>query len=405
MNYKKLVTNALVAFSAQGISLVVSFVMSLLVPKVLGVTSYGYWQLFIFYAGYSGFFHFGLNDGVYLVEGGKTRNEINKVAINSQFRVAVLLQVLVGIAFCILSIMITPEEERAFVIYAFSLYTVISNLQLYLGYVFQAMNETRLFSFSTMLDRLVFLVPLIIFVVLRLSDFRPYIILYCLSRFCALVYCCWHSREFFKAGVLDLKNSIRLAASSIKIGFGLMLANVANILILGIARALVDCAWGIEAFGNVSFSLSIVNFFTSFVSQASMVLFPALMQGSEDERRSFYQGIRDSDGGVFPSNLLVLFPNGDAPFYLASAIRCEYGLFRTSLADLRFQYQDGYLLHNVFQGLAQRETSPCGESDNGCGKCHFLIDRRLLLRVNRSGSDWRGCVHCFKVILFGALFE
>lgn len=46
MNYKKLVTNALVAFSAQGISLVVSFVMSLLVPKVLGVTSYGYWQLF-----------------------------------------------------------------------------------------------------------------------------------------------------------------------------------------------------------------------------------------------------------------------------------------------------------------------------------------------------------------------
>lgn len=90
------------------------------------------------------------------------------------------------------------------------------------------MNETRLFSFSTMLDRLVFLVPLIIFVVLRLSDFRPYIILYCLSRFCALVYCCWHSREFFKAGVLDLKNSIRLAASSIKIGFGLMLANVAT---------------------------------------------------------------------------------------------------------------------------------------------------------------------------------
>lgn len=308
MNYKKLVTNALVAFSAQGISLVVSFVMSLLVPKVLGVTSYGYWQLFIFYAGYSGFFHFGLNDGVYLVEGGKTRNEINKVAINSQFRVAVLLQVLVGIAFCILSIMITPEEERAFVIYAFSLYTVISNLQLYLGYVFQAMNETRLFSFSTMLDRLVFLVPLIIFVVLRLSDFRPYIILYCLSRFCALVYCCWHSREFFKAGLLDLKNSIRLAASSIKIGFGLMLANVANILNLGIARALVDCAWGIEAFGNVSFSLSIVNFFTSFVSQASMVLFPALRQGSEDERRSFYQGIRDAMEVFFPAIYLFYFP-------------------------------------------------------------------------------------------------
>ena len=308
MNYKKLVTNALVAFSAQGISLVVSFVMSLLVPKVLGVTSYGYWQLFIFYAGYSGFFHFGLNDGVYLVEGGKTRNEINKVVINSQFRAAVWLQLIVGIAFCLFSVMITPEEERAFVIYAFSLYTVISNLQLYLGYVFQAMNETKLFSFSTMLDKLIFLVPLVIFVVLRVSDFRPYIILYCFSRLCALVYCCWHSRDFFKSGALSLQKSVTLTASSIKIGFGLMLANVANILILGIARALVDCAWGIEAFGSVSFSLSMVNFFTSFVSQASMVLFPALRQGSEDERRSFYQGIRDAMEVFFPAIYLFYFP-------------------------------------------------------------------------------------------------
>ena len=110
MNYKKLVTNALVAFSAQGISLVVSFVMSLLVPKVLGVASYGYWQLFIFYAGYSGFFHFGLNDGVYLVEGGKSRNEINKVIINSQFRVAVWLQVLIGAIVCLLSVVTSPDE-------------------------------------------------------------------------------------------------------------------------------------------------------------------------------------------------------------------------------------------------------------------------------------------------------
>lgn len=308
MNYKKLVTNALVAFSAQGISLVVSFVMSLLVPKVLGVASYGYWQLFIFYAGYSGFFHFGLNDGVYLVEGGKSRNEINKVIINSQFRVAVWLQVLIGAIVCLLSVVTSPEEERVFVIYAFSFYTVISNLQLYLGYVFQAMNETKLFSFSTMLDRLIFLVPLLACVVLHVSDFRTYIVLYCFSRLCSLAYCCWQGRDFFKAGVLSCKKSVRLAASSIRIGFGLMLANVANILILGIARALVDYAWGIEAFGCVSFSLSMVNFFTSFVSQASMVLFPALRQGSEDERRSFYQAIRDAMEVFFPGIYMFYFP-------------------------------------------------------------------------------------------------
>lgn len=308
MNYRKLATNALVAFSAQGISLAVSFVMSLLVPKVLGVASYGYWQLFVFYVSYSGFFHFGLNDGVYLVEGGKTRKEIDKVVVNSQFRVAVWMQIVIGIATCLLSVAMALEEERVFIIFAFSLYTVISNLQLYLGYVFQAMNETKLFSFSTILDRFIFLVPLLACIALCVSDFKPFVILYCFSRFCAFIYCCWHARDFLKAGTFGCGKSVRLAFSSIKVGFGLMLANVANILILGIARASVDCAWGIEAFGNVSFSLSMVNFFTSFVSQASMVLFPALRQGSEDERRAFYQGIRDAMEIFFPGIYLLYFP-------------------------------------------------------------------------------------------------
>lgn len=308
MNYRKLAGNALVAFSAQGISLLVSFVMSLLVPKILGVVDYGYWQLFVFYATYSGFFHFGLNDGVYLIEGGRNRSEIDKTVINSQFRVAVLLQLAVGFTTCISAISLAPEEERAFVLFSFSLYTAISNLQLYFGYVFQAMNETRLFSISTMLDRLVFLVPLLLLIGLGVSDFRPYVMLYCFSRLCSFLYCLWHARDFLKANTLTKGRSIRLATASIKVGFGLMLANVANMLILGIARVVVDTAWGIEAFGQVSFSFSMVNFFTSFVSQASMVLFPALRQGTGEERRSFYRGMRNAMDLLFPGVYLAYFP-------------------------------------------------------------------------------------------------
>lgn len=48
MNYRSLAGNMVVAFAAQGISFLASVAMSLLVPKVLGVETYGYWQLFIF---------------------------------------------------------------------------------------------------------------------------------------------------------------------------------------------------------------------------------------------------------------------------------------------------------------------------------------------------------------------
>ena len=87
MNVKSLVKNAAIAFLAQGITLLISCITSLLVPKLLGVEEYGYWQLFVFYAGYVGFFHFGLNDGVYLLHGGESRDQIDKRSINSQFLV------------------------------------------------------------------------------------------------------------------------------------------------------------------------------------------------------------------------------------------------------------------------------------------------------------------------------
>lgn len=66
MNKKSLIRNLIYAFSAQGISLILSVLMSMIVPKLLGVEDYSYWQLFIFYIGYVGFSHFGLTDGIYL---------------------------------------------------------------------------------------------------------------------------------------------------------------------------------------------------------------------------------------------------------------------------------------------------------------------------------------------------
>lgn len=308
MSYRALVGNAAAAFAAQGVSLAVSVAMSLLVPKVLGIATYGYWQLFVFYTGYSGLFHLGLNDGVYLVEGGKTRNEIDKKLINSQFRVALALQLAVGLAISLMGILLADSSQRSFVMVAFALYTVMLNLSAYFGYVFQAMNETKLFSFMTVLERLAFLVPLVIMVVLKVVSFEPFVIAYLMARACSLIYSLWKARDFLAAGSLSVPESIKAAVASVKVGFSLMAANIASMLILGVARAVADVAWGIEVFGRVSFSLSMVNFFITFVVQASMVLFPALRQGTAAERKSFYRGTRDMMEIASPLFYLLYFP-------------------------------------------------------------------------------------------------
>lgn len=308
MNFRSLAGNIATAFAAQGVSFLASVAMSLLVPKVLGVTTYGYWQLFVFYASYSGFFMLGLNDGVYLIEGGNARSVINKRDINSQFWVGATSQLLVGVAIACFVFATAHEPERMFVLLAFAVYTVIYNLAGYLGYVFQAMNETKLYSYASMVERLFFLAVIVVMVALRVPSFEPYVIAYTLSKAMNLGYCCFHARDFFVSGLLSARQSALLALSSIKVGIALMISNVASMLILGVARALVDSAWGIEAFGRVSFSLSMVNFFIAFVSQASMVLFPALRQGSDTERQLFYRGIRDAMEIAFPLAYLLYYP-------------------------------------------------------------------------------------------------
>ena len=50
MNLRKLLSNFSVAVAAQGLAMLVSLIVMLLLPKMLSIAAFSYWQLFIFYA-------------------------------------------------------------------------------------------------------------------------------------------------------------------------------------------------------------------------------------------------------------------------------------------------------------------------------------------------------------------
>ena len=82
---RRILRNIIYAFAAQGISLLLSILTSLILPKFFDKANYGYWSLFLFYTGYTGFFHFGLNDGVYLKIGGTEYEDMDKKLLGGQF--------------------------------------------------------------------------------------------------------------------------------------------------------------------------------------------------------------------------------------------------------------------------------------------------------------------------------
>lgn len=308
MNYRSLARNAGTAFLAQGVAMALSVIQTLLVPKLLGTTQYGYWQLFIFYTSYVGFGHLGLNDGVYLIKGGQSRNEIDKKSVNSQFIFGVCFQLTLALLIVILAIEGHFGSDREFVIICTGIFLAVQNAASFLSYLLQAMNETQKSSYSTIVERVAFLVPLVILLAVRYRSYRMFVVSYILSSIIQLFYCVWNCRDFFSSGIEPFFQTVGDAFESIRVGFKLMVANIASQLVLGIARFVIDALWGIDTFGQLSFSLSLTYFFLSFVSQASMVLFPMLRQADSREIKGFFHNVRDAMALFFPLICMLYFP-------------------------------------------------------------------------------------------------
>ncbi|MDN3954728.1 lipopolysaccharide biosynthesis protein [Sporolactobacillus laevolacticus] len=300
--------NLLVAFAAQGISLIVSILMSLIVPKLLGVTQFGYWQLFIFYSSYVGFFHFGLNDGIYLRYGGDSYEKLDYKLLGSQFWASVIIQTIVAVGVSIYGFLYVDNGSRVFVFLTVAACMILVNASGFIGYIFQAVNLTKLFSFSVIIDKVFFIFSIFALLLIHESHFELFVILFLLSKLFSLLYCLYKGKNIVLVQLLSIKETLPELGRNIAIGINLMTANIASMLIIGSGQLFIDQKWGIDTFGKISFSLSLTNLFLVFLSQVSMVLFPALRQSGSQNLKKYYQKIRNNFGVIFLAIPLCYFP-------------------------------------------------------------------------------------------------
>lgn len=296
------------AFLAQGISLLMSVFMSFVVPKFLGVTAYSYWQLFIFYIGYVGIFHFGYNDGIYLRLGGKHYEDLDYEQLGTQFKVFALVEIVVALLIAVSGNFLVNEIERGYVWLFAAIYLVFNNLHLFYGYIFQAVNKTKIYSRSVILDRLCVLIFIVFFIINKEESFLPYIITYTISKCIAFVYLCCYGRKIVFSKIIHINAALNDMWVSLLCGIKLTVANIMSMLVLGVGRMLIDIVWGIETFGEISLALSLTNFFLVFIQQVSMVLFPVLRRTSESQLKAIYNKMRIALGLFLPIVFLCYYP-------------------------------------------------------------------------------------------------
>ena len=130
---KTLFKNLNYTVTANFLVLGISIILNLFVPKFIGLTEYSYWQLYIFYSSYVGFFHFGWIDGIYLKIGGEEYNNLDKRSLGTQFYYLFIFESALALILSIYAFIFVSDFNRQIIWFATASILIIINIKTFLS--------------------------------------------------------------------------------------------------------------------------------------------------------------------------------------------------------------------------------------------------------------------------------
>lgn len=292
-NFFQFIKKIFYTLTSNILSLLISTSVVLIVPKVIGVEEYGYWQLYLFYSSYVGFFHLGWNDGIYLRYGGEEYTKLDKKLFHTQFFMEFVLQTIILICIIIFSQLLVADPEKKFIFVMFGICMVLMNLQGMLSFVLQATNRIKEYSLITIINRLCYFILLILFLLIGERLYKFMIFADLSGRFLGLLLAVYYCKDIVFNRVSSFLLNVKEAMANVNAGIKLMFANIASMLIIGIVRLGIENNWSIETFGKVSLTLSISNMMMIFINAIGVVIFPTLRRLNKNRYKEVYLLIRD----------------------------------------------------------------------------------------------------------------
>ncbi len=300
--------NLVYSISANLLSLLVSIILVLILPNLLGETAYGYLQLYLFYTTYVGFFHLGWIDGIYLRIGGKEYGQLEGQLYATQFIVLMIFELIVGVMIVVFANVFVPDVNRLHVIVLTCICMVIYIAKNYTTYILQATNRIKPYAIVTLIEKIIFAVIIIAAWVFRLGNYELIAIGDILGKLISTMVSLKYCKEILFCRMGNWKRTFQEIWINLSVGCKLLLANVAALLVNGIVRFAIERFWSIEVFGKVSLSMSLSNMLMVFISAISVVVFPMLKRMDEDKLGETYELIRNFLMIILLAALVFYYP-------------------------------------------------------------------------------------------------
>lgn len=301
------IKNTMYVVAAQSISLLLGIARTLLLPILLGITNFGYWQVYLLYMSYVGIFALGFNDGIYLKYGKYEYDALPKETFRSSIRLFIIIQITITIIVSAV-IMFEPDTLKQLSMFWASINIPIAGLTGVLIYILQVTNQLRKYSFYTILDKITVLIIIIVVFFLKLDDFLIIIIADTLSRVLVLGLMINSCKDIIFGKGIRYRFALKEISDNVKIGIKLMLANFAGMLVLGFGRFLVERVASVEEYGIYSFAISTMNLVLIFITAIGLVLYPTLNRLNENNYPSYFVKLNKILVIIVFGLLLLVFP-------------------------------------------------------------------------------------------------
>ncbi len=272
--------NVIIVLVSNVISLLSGVLIGFIIPKILGVSEYGYYKTFTLYSSYIGILHFGFIDGLYFKFAGKEYRELDKRAFRSFTFFLFCMELTCSVLFVLASLFFLGTSYFVVVLFV-GVNILATNMVSYYEFVTQAIMRFKRITLRNVIKCSlniisVFALFVIYHVVGDVITSSIYIAVVLAINYGLLFWYVFTYRELTfgeKKRFAEIQDDLR---SFFKIGIPLLFSNLVARLIFLVDQQFVNIGFDNITYSSYAFAYNMISLISIATSAVSTVLYPTL---------------------------------------------------------------------------------------------------------------------------------
>jgi len=353
MNVKRFLKDSSITVGSSYIVLISSIALSLLLPKYMSVTDYGWYKVYNLYTNYIGLLQIGFVDGIYLYYCGTEYDKLPRSEFRFYSRFVLWSQLLFTGLLILVALFVSGPYKVILILLACEI--VIHNTCNYFKSIAQITQKFDLLAKRNIIYSVsIILIVLVYAILIRKSvviniEYQIYIPITLILEFLLTIFYVRYFHDICFGSVETTKSKVKITKEMISIGLPLTVANITSGLVLTLDRQFVSILFSTETYAYFAFAYSLISVVTVSITAVATVLFPMLKKMSVQSIIGRYDQIVSFVLIVAGFCLALLVPIEQFVAFYLPKYKESFSVLEIVLPEILFTSCIELIIHNIYK--------------------------------------------------------